>query len=72
MAAAGQGSVIVPSYAVPVCRALGADVARLTQPEARVDFHRITRKSHAMAQAIRLFVDSLSDVAARMREEDRA
>lgn len=72
MAAAGQGSVIVPSYALPACRALGADVARLSQPQAWVDFHRITRKSHVMAPAVRLFVDSLSDVAARMWEEDRA
>jgi DNA-binding transcriptional LysR family regulator len=71
MAAAGQGSVIVPSYALPACRALGADVARLTQPEAWVDFHRITRRSHAMAPAVRLFVESLSTVAARLWEVER-
>lgn len=72
MAAAGMGSVIVPSYALPACRALGAQVARLTHPQSWVDFHRITRKSRPISPAVQLFVESLGQVASRLWEEERA
>ena len=72
MAAAGLGSVVLPSYALPACRAFGADVARLSQPESWVDFYRITRKSEAMSPAVQLFVESLTEVASRLWEEERA
>jgi len=72
MAAAGLGGVILPSYALPACRAFGAEVARLSQPESWVDFHRITRKGRAIPPAVQLFVEALGEVASRLWEEERA
>lgn len=62
MAGQGFGIGIVPSFALPTCRRLGLEVARLRRPTVDMDFFRITKKGREAPRMVDPFVKSVVEV----------
>ncbi len=59
MVEAGEGTAIVPSFALPACRNRPIVISRLTEPEVHLDFHQIRqagRKLPAVAEEFTAFL----------------
>jgi len=58
MVGAGAGSAVVPSYAIAACRRHGVQTALLAEPEAALNFYRITRRGREPASMMADFVEA--------------
>ncbi|VVE49108.1 LysR family transcriptional regulator [Pandoraea pneumonica] len=75
MAEAGLGAAIVPTFALPACRARAVRWDVLTHPEVTLGFHRIVKRGRAKPELWRQFtelaassmrrIDAMADESAR-------
>ena len=56
MAEAGEGTAVIPSFALPGCRHRAVVTSRLTQPPVYLDFHKIRRSGARLAAVAEEFV----------------
>ena len=59
MVEAGQGTAIVPSYALPACQRRQVVVSRLINPTVPVDFHQIRNRGRKLSPAAEEFTSFL-------------
>jgi LysR family carnitine catabolism transcriptional activator len=65
MVEAGQGTGIVPSYALPACQRRRVVMSRLTNPTVPVDFHQIRSRGRKLSQVAEEFTTFLQSYIAR-------
>jgi LysR family transcriptional regulator, carnitine catabolism transcriptional activator len=65
MVEAGQGTGIIPSYALPACQRRRVVVSRLTNPTVPIDCHQIRSRSRKLSQAGEEFATFLQAYIAR-------
>jgi DNA-binding transcriptional LysR family regulator len=66
MVEAGQGTGIVPSYALLACQRRRIAISRLTNPTVPIDFHQIRSRSRKLSQAAEEFTTFLQAYIARL------
>jgi DNA-binding transcriptional LysR family regulator len=59
MVAAGMGTAIIPSFAMPACRRHRVSTELLSHPAVTIGFYRITKRGRAKAHSLLDFTDTL-------------
>jgi hypothetical protein len=65
MVEAGQGTAIVPSYALPACQRRRVVMSRLTNPTVPIDFYQIRNRGRKLSAAAEEFATFLQGYIAR-------